>query len=380
MPTTITLDGPPAGFTLNNARNGETVEVSTRGFVTSEDGDALAELLDQVSDVWLSRLPSHRPESTIDHLVIVFRRDNTAQVFVNEVSMHAFVTLKAAGVEAGQPIPRDAVADTHRLLLDGVDVPTDAGVLVMLSARWRRGVLYDFAHVPSRQPRGPDELERMLASAWTYLLFQDRVGLRTEDWDRLTAQGWFPFIGLTTTRIQAMVRHARAGWSIDDLVPQLVADTRENLGRLRSQVEHGWLFEGHRQVVLRALEHFEQGDHLTAATMLYPRIEGLLREQHAVVAPGVKATQAALTSSAVSDATGLRHEQSLLLPERFAEYLEKVYFAHFDPAAPVGANRNTIGHGVASETELGPKAAVIGVLITEQLAFMCRRPASAGTG
>lgn len=380
MPTTIKLDGPPIGITIDSAREGESVRVQTRGFVTTEDGDALVDLLEQISDAWLSHVPGHPPESTIDHAVFVFRRDGTAQVFVNEVPMRALIALKVGGVQKGDPVGRDAVADTHRLTLDGVDVPGDAGILVVLSVRWRRGVLYDFSPLSGGPPREPQELERMLAAAWTYLSFQDRVGLRTDDWDRLTSQAWFPFIGLPTPRIKAMVRHARAGWAVDDLLPTVIDDVHANLPRLRRQIENGWLFEKHQQVFLRALEHFERDDYLSTATMLYPRIEGLLREQHALVAAHSKATQAALASSAVTDPLGVRHELSLLVPERFRRYIEEIYFAGFDPTAPSGANRNTIGHGVAPEAELGQKAAVLGILIAEQLAFLCRPPGNGSSG
>lgn len=379
MSTTITLDHLPAGFSAESVRASTSVTVRVRGFVSSEEGDELVEVLDQISDLWLSRLPRRLRESAIDHVVIVFRRDQTAEIFVNEINMHTFTSLKKS-VGAGEMVERDAVADVHRLVLTGVDVPPDAGVLVVLSARWRRGVLYDFAPLgPDAPRREQNELERMLASAWTYLLFQERVGLADDDWARFGSSGWFPFIGLPTTRIKRMRHHARAGWSLDDLLPEILEDVRANLPRLREQVGAGWLFEGHRAVISKALEHFEAGDYMSAAAMLYPRIEGLMRAQHARVAAGTKITQRSLAESAVADPGQTRHEWSLLLPARFETYLTETYFAHFDPAAPTGVGRNTVGHGVAPEADLDAKAAVIAVLAVEQLAFMCATAAPAAS-
>ncbi len=372
MPFTIELSQLPIGFTVSSARPGETVAVNVCGFVTSEDGAGLAELLTQVSEGWLSRLPKPPRESSIDHIVIVFRRDCTAQVFVNEVTMQATVAIKAMRVQAGEAVDLDKIADAHRLTLQGVDVPPDAGVLVMLSARWRRALLFDFGPLtPGGEQRVAGELEQMLASVWTYLQFQDRLNLSDSDWAALQASGWFPFIGLPTRRIKEMRDHARAGWNVDDLVPTIVADVRGNLPRLRDQIETGSLFEGHRTVLLKALTHFEARDDVTVAAMLYPRIEGLLRTQHARHKPSEKATQDALAGSAVAEAIRTRHEWSLMLPSRFETYLRNVYFAHFSPAVPTGVNRNTVGHGVAPEADLDAKASAIALLIVEQLAFMC---------
>lgn len=376
MPTTIKLD-PLIGFSLGYARPGERMNVSTRAMVTAEDGERFTILLDQISDCILSHVKARPDESTIGQLVVVLRPDSTADVFINEPPMVARVTAKKP-VNAGEPVLQDSIADIHSVSFRGLDVPDDAGVLVLISSRWRRGVFYDFEPIARPEVRRPkDALGVALASLWTYLGFQDRLGLTDGDRARLSAEGWFPFIGLSTKLVRDMAEHVRAGWPADDLLDRVAAEVRTAVPRLRTHVKESPVFDGHRTVVLPALDHFENGDVVSAATMLYPRIEGLLRGHHAHVSAGVRASQSALAASAAVDARGIRHPNSLLLPERFEAYVRDVYFASFDPQAPQGVNRNTVGHGVAPEGDLGVKAAVLAVLIVEQLAFLCGRPTTA---
>jgi hypothetical protein len=178
-------------------------------------------------------------------------------------------------------------------------------------------------------------------------------------------------VGISSLRIREMIQFARADWDVDEHLEAIMDDVRRSLGRLRSQIERSSLFDGHRQVVFRALQHFEQGDHVSAATMLYPRIEGVLRGRHSLI-PGVgRVSQDALAAGAAADVDERRHPWSLLLPRRFQTYLKEVYFANFDPANPSGVNRNTIGHGIAPENEINGKASTLAVLILEQITFLC---------
>lgn len=62
---------------------------------------------------------------------------------------------------------------------------------------------------------------------------------------------------------------------------------------------------------------------------------------------------------------------SLLLPDRFKEFLETVYFAPFDPTNVTDVSRHSVSHGVAPEEKLDLKSATIALLVIEQLLFLC---------
>jgi len=167
-----------------------------------------------------------------------------------------------------------------------------------------------------------------------------------------------------------MITHVQNKWAIDDLLDEILAEVVRRLPLIRGSVANNAVFEGHREIISKGLDHFESRDYMSATAVLYPRIEGVLRSQHARVAPGVSASQTALASSAVADPKNIRHDQSLLLPTKFRQFLETVYFAHFDPASVQDVSRNTVSHGVAPEKEMSLKAALLAVLILEQIAML----------
>jgi hypothetical protein len=119
-----------------------------------------------------------------------------------------------------------------------------------------------------------------------------------------------------------------------------------------------------------ALRHYAAGDHLSAAGLLYPRLEGLLRDKAKVGPSTPKFSQKGLAEAATTDLREIRLPGSLLLPDRFREYLEKVFFAPFDPNKVADTSRNSVSHGVVPEALLNQKAATIALLVFEQLLFL----------
>lgn len=72
----------------------------------------------------------------------------------------------------------------------------------------------------------------------------------------------------------------------------------------------------------------------------------------------------------------------MLLPLRFKEYLTEVFFGfedfNADPTQVKLVTRHAVAHGVASDELLDEKAAVIGVLLVQQLAYLLPSDSSAG--
>jgi hypothetical protein len=167
-----------------------------------------------------------------------------------------------------------------------------------------------------------------------------------------------------------MANHAREGWPIDDLLPKVVAAVKGDLPKTRALVASGPLFGRHRKVLLEALRAFEQGEYALAAAACYPRIEGILREHHAIRGTG-KPKPAALAATATQKAGD--PTLNLLLPLRFEQYLTDVFFGFedfSDPTQVTRVTRHAVAHGVASDELLDEKAAVIGVLLVQQLAYL----------
>jgi hypothetical protein len=367
MPTEIRLDKLPCGVSAESTFGPGEITVRTREFVTSQDGSLLTDRLEGFPDEALNKLPNGWtiPRAIIDHLLIIVRRDRTAIVYLNELDLRTSVRTKRA-LKAGEPIGRDDIADIVKLDL-GVRVAPDTGVVLVLSAGWRKALFYDFGPLhPDNQIERTFDLELLAAQMYSELLFQELHRISDVAWDRLFEQRWFPFRSLTTDLIRQLISHATEGWPITSLMPKVVEETRARCDGLVIAIAANSMLANHHLVLKNAIGRYLERDFVSCVSILFTRIEGILRELCTVAAPDRPTTQANLASVVAQSA----NESSPLLPHRFEDYLRRVYFASFDPGATSKfASRNSVGHGIAAADAFSEEAATIGVLILEHLLY-----------
>jgi hypothetical protein len=212
MPHEIVFDDLPAGYSLSYTKKGEKALVRTIEFTSSEDGDEFIARLEGFPPQILSMLTSSAnfKPSTVDHLLAIIRRDKTATVYVNELSISAYARVKR-GVEKDAPVFFDDIADIERLIIDNVSIPSDAGFAFLFSCGWRKGLFYDFSPLASETLENRNyDLEVLLGHYWSYLTFQYFFKIRDNEWDQMFNQKWFPFISLQSTTVQSIINHIRA--------------------------------------------------------------------------------------------------------------------------------------------------------------------------
>jgi hypothetical protein len=254
-----------------------------------------------------------------------------------------------------------------------VTIPPDSGILFLFSVGWRKAVFYDFGPLnPNADVRRAFDCGTVFAHLYAQVLFQERFSILEAEWDALFRAKLFPFAGLRNETIEKVLGHLRAGWDLTDLSDAIVTEIRQRLqGFLDSWHKHP-AFAPHIQFLERAVDRFGADDYISCTAILLPRIEGILRTHHIDIGRTDSPGQSNLADSAVTSKTegGL-----LLLPDRFKDYLTKVYFASFsskvspcDSGIPV--SRNSMAHGVAPPDALTPMEAAIGFLVLHQL-FYC---------
>ena len=371
MPITITLDVPSIGFAASSGREGETVEVIYREFCSSEDGDKLIGRLEMVSDL-LNRIPdSRRPNpSQVDHMLAVIHKNRTADLYINELSIIAKVQIKKK-VEACQPVYESDMADIRSLKFDGVKIPDDAGLVFLFSVGWRKGLYYDLEPFRPRLNYVRDyNLDNRLGELFARLVFRDRLKISDDAWKNLFAQGWFPFAALSPSLLKEMVSHAENRWEIDDLLPKITDEVKESLREWIEQWAKNSSYKDHISLLKTAAERFFDSDYHSAVSIIYTRIEGILRNAPLSHEPEKKVTQDRLAETTVK--VGLLSAGTPMMPffpEKFQQYLKEVYFRSFDSSQPEGASRNTVGHGVAPEEDFSEKSSITGLLILQQLSY-----------
>lgn len=371
MPIEITLADLPSGYSLSAARPGETVQVSVREFLSSEDGDVFLQRLEGFPNIVLNQLPVKRrvKPSQIDHMLVVIHRDKKCTVYINELEVIGEMLSKRDFLE-GQKVFSDDIAGIKSIKFRNLEIPDDAGLLYLFSSGWRKGLFYDFGTIQSKDagPRKYD-LGVQLGQFFTYLLFQDRLKISDGAWDNLLKQGWFPFISLSSSLSKELVNHAQLGWNIDELLPKVSAEVKSAFGKWRSKWSKNDFFSDHADLLMRSVDRFNAGDYLSTVSILYPRIEGVMRSYHLFVRPSISQNQKNLLESVIVPRDSKKPRSMLLLPEKFRHYLEDIYFAAFDPKEPAGLSRHTVAHGVAPQNSFSKKAAVIGFLILDQLSY-----------
>ena len=370
MPFEIDLENPPAGYIRTSARAGEHVDVVYREFTSTEDGGHFIQRIEGAAGDILQRLPSQISPSQVDHMLAICHRDGKADVYVNELDLRLNVRC-ARSIEAGEYISKDDIADMESVEL-GVQIPGDAGVLFVFSVGWRKGLFFDFGPIfPDPQPRQYD-IAAVLGQMYGQVLFQERLSISDAEWDALFSKKWFPFVGLSNEKIDALISHIRSGWDPDENLDDIVAETKSRVPQMLESWRKHSSFLPHFDLLERAVERFQNDDPVSCTALLFPRIEGILRTHHSIFDTQQPPRPENLTELAV--AAKIENDNCLLLPRRFAAYLHDVYFANFDPdAGNIEVSRHSIAHGVANPSKFDYKSALIGILTAHQLFYFLER-------
>ena len=366
----IDLGKPPAGYARTSARAGEHVDLVYREFTSTEDGGHFIQRIEGATSHILQQLPSHISPSQINHMLAICRRDGKACVYVNELDLRMNVR-SARPIEEGESISKDDIADMKSVEL-GVKIPDDAGVLFVFSIGWRKGLFFDFGPtLPHPQPRQYD-IAAVLAQMYGQVLFQERLSISDAEWDALFSKKWFPFVGLSNEKIDALISHIRSGWDPDENLDDIVSETKSRVPQMLESWREHPSFLPHLDLLERAVERFQNDDPVSCTALLFPRIEGILRTHRSIFDTRLPPRPENLTELAV--ATEIENDKCLLLPRRFAAYLRDVYFANFDHRSEnIEVSRHSIAHGVANPSKFDRKSALIGILTAHQLFYFLER-------
>ncbi len=370
MPYEIRFDMPPAGHVLQAVRAGEDASVQFREFTSSEDGQHFIQRLEGFPNEIIQKLAGKcdvRP-STVDHLLAIIRKDCSATVYVNDLPLSIAVR-PARPLKAGEPVFKSDIVDVSEVRIGDIDIPNDCGVVFVFSTGWRKGLFYDFGPLQDEASPRTYECLQIFSQCYAHVMFQERFAITEEQWESLLGSKWFLFNGLSNETIQKMIGQLNAGWDLDELTDDIVEDVKSRTDWFLSGWEKHPAFQSHLDVLRRAMDHFQNGDYLSCTAMLYPRLEGVMRS-NVLEAGGSSMRQDSLAQAAV--ASKLPNPKCLLLPHRFQRFLRDVYFASFNSQdEDIDVSRHSVSHGVASSENFDAKAAVIGILVANQLFYCC---------
>lgn len=369
----IKMDKPFAGFSMAACKPQQYLWICQKEFVSSEDGDLLISRLENFASILLNKISQvHNTiivPSSIDNMLVILRGDGSTTIYIN-VPIKALMRSKKA-VEAGQVIYRDDIADIKELVFNDINVPEDVGVVALFSVGWRKGLFYDLVPLPYGTEKRDYDLNQLLGGYYAYLIFQERFKITDSEWKSLFQNGWFPFITLNNDLISGIINHNREGWNVDDLLSQIQENVLKRLPDGLETWAHIKAFEPHMDFIFKAAEHYQKNDAISCISVLFPRIEGIMREYQSIQGQPDKASQKDLAGTVLPvNEDSQKHQYTPLLPLRFHQYLTEVYFANFDPLKKDNTlSRNTVGHGIATKENFDAKGATLGFLILDQLSY-----------
>lgn len=198
MPYEITFEMTPLGHAAEAVRKGSSVKVCYSAFLSSEDGQEFIHRLEDFPNHLLGKIPfeGRIPPSQVDHILAVIRRDKTATLYVNELTQVLGI-ISGRSIPEGEHVFKNDIVDIATMRFEGVSVPDDAGVFLVFSVGWRKGLYYDFSPLdPNLDIRRSVHLPTIFGQCFSHVLFQERFGILEAEWDSLFKAKWFPFAGL----------------------------------------------------------------------------------------------------------------------------------------------------------------------------------------
>ncbi|MCL4473057.1 MAG: hypothetical protein M1455_03835 [Actinobacteria bacterium] len=354
---------------METARNGEDVQIIFREFVSSEDGELFISRLEGIPSQLLNELPpeSRIVPSQLDHLLAVIQPDKKTTVYTNELPFIASTQAKGS-IAAGTLVGEDDIVDIRSLSFD-VELPPDAGILLIFSLGWRKGMFYDFGPLRKDNPQREFDINKVLGGHYAYVAQRNLFSLTDDEWSALIDQQWFLFATLKKATLRDMVQHVRNEDLIYPMLPQIRQEVLANLEEMRKRWEGHNAYDEHIKLLKHALEEYEKEDYISATAIIYPRLEGMMRTLLERGLEQLAPTQANLASAHVVASQERLHEASWLFPRNFERFLKEAYFANFDPSSRPKISRHSVSHGVAHQEDFDLKAATIGLLTLDQLYF-----------
>jgi hypothetical protein len=362
------LENPIVGMTLNSARGGESASILPRGFFTSDDGPILYTYLDSLFDCFLSRVIASREQVRSAFIAIANRTDVT--VLVNPDLQLSIVP--KGDVKAGAPVFLDHVADISEARIPGYDFPNAGAIAYVFEHGWRRGLFFDFTanlpEFPSDKPLG--NVAALLGSLHAALMLRDRIRMEPAVLKKMALAGWFPFSRLSTKHTLDLYRHFENDWEAAEPVAEIL---KEHGPRIADMVE-SWaskpVFQPHIDTLRNASRLYAQGEYSAAASMLLPKVEGVLRHVYTGTndRPNAPELRAGLLGRVRASVEGY----TALLPETFIQYLEDYYYAGFNfREGKLPASRNSFLHGVGPDEQLKDPTYALRLFFTLDQLFFC---------
>ena len=341
-------------------------EICTEANYSSEDGGAFLFHLEAIWGYFSAQVTT-RP-SMVDNFLAILPPNGEVTMYCNELSQIIHMRSKAE-LKTGQIVTKDDIAEINHVHFktaedETIEIPSDSGVVIIISHAWRKSLFYDFR--PLTGPERSIDVGKLVGRQLAGMLFQEFYSIADENWDRMIDWGWFPFIGLSETDRRQIIGFSTRNEEAREIMKAVCENYLTKIADRLDSWRKKAILQEHVPFLESARERLLNDDFIACISILYPRIEGVMRGLALIANPAADTGQSKMVENLIAN----REESSLLLPSRFKKYLLKFYFRSFDFAkGELPLSRHTVGHGLSRATDYDLVNATTGFLIFEQLFY-----------
>jgi hypothetical protein len=358
------------GYSTSAARGGEMATIQVSGATSTEDGDLHIKYLEGFPQTVLSMIEDVILPSEIKSMIVIISKDLKAQVYINEVDIQAYAFVKANKIEKGQGLTKNDISGFERVKLGDIKFPEDHAYFCVLSLGWDRAYIFDFNPLNNQENKKIEyDVEKYIGSYYSYLSFKTIHKISDSDWVELFKQNWFPFFSLKFSTVESMINYSREGWNIDELLENIEIETIKYIEEKMTNWDGDNDLSPFVDFLKVAIERHKANDFVSASSIIYPKIEGLIRQSFIKENPDKQGRKQNILIDHITDKT-ISNLSALTtyIPDKFKGYLEKCYFKDFTVStADNEVSRHSVAHGASSIEKYGKKESLLGLLIFSQI-------------
>jgi hypothetical protein len=266
-------------------------------------------------------------------------------------------------VKAGENIYQKDVGGISAVKFVDLEVAPTSAIIFYFSIGWRHGLFFDLTPLHGGSL---GDIERVLGEYYDRLWFSDLYKISDELWPSIFETGWFPFMKLIGGSFENLPDFLQRG-----ILPAweegILNEFKED--HIRAWVD-SWgnveLLREHSLFARTAVERYAAGDFVSTISILWPRIEGMLR--HLYLGSEKRPGQKKLLANVREIMEKKKVAPVSYLPGLFEQYLLSFYFRDFNLKEDrVELGRHALAHGVTKAEDYDQRRALQGFFILDQL-------------
>ena len=362
---------PLAGFAASDIAPESFGWILQRAFVCSDE-QTFYVYSDQISRMFLN----HYFLDAITHYLILIHKDLSADVYVDSFPIQVKMLAKR-DLKAGEPVSQNDIADIAELRFPGISIQKTDSVIFCFKKGWKFGLFFDLGPADRKSIIDIDHLFHDLGTYYRYLSFQELYSVieNTPLFERMFADGWFPFIQLLGGDFEQLAKCYNNETTLQGEVDRFAAKFDKQ--RISSFTERWWnntLFQEKKSILNAGIEAYlsaTETGYINCVKTLYSEIEGIVRIRY-VQDRGANPNFAQLVEYVKDKAQGKFGPRGTLgFPEEFYQYLKELVFKNFDlqTTGQVVLSRHSVSHGVADQKQYTRTKALQAILILDQMYF-----------